>query len=122
MKKLFSILLVIIVLSMVAAPVVLASGHVPGGLGGIPTEGIPVTGDELVGRIGDIGNWIFVIFMAMSVIYILLGAFQFITAGGDPAKLSEARQKLIFAAIGIAISLLAAGFDDILRNILLTDG
>ena len=118
MKKLFSILLVIVVLSMIAAPVVLAQPRP--GTEGLPQTGTPTSGDDVVGLIGDIGNWIFVIFMAISVISILLGAFQFITAGGDPAKLSEARQKLIFAAIGIAISLLAAGFDDILRNILLT--
>ena len=117
MKKLLSILLVIVVLSMVVAPVVLAQATPT--TGGLPEAGTPTTGDAVVGLIGDIGNWIFVIFMAISVIYILLGAFQFITAGGDPTKLYEARQKLIVAAIGIAISLLAGSFETILRSVII---
>ena len=120
MKKLLGVLLVIAVLSIAIAPVAFAGEHEPPVERRLPTTGIPATGNELLERIDLIGNWVFAIFMAIAIIYILLGAFQFITAGGDPAKLSEARQKLIFAAIGIGISLLAAGFDDILRSVLVT--
>ena len=77
----------------------------------------PSTAGALLDRIQVIGNWVFAIFLAMSIIYIVLAAFQFVTGGGDPAQVSAARQKLIYAAVGIAIALLAAGFPVILRTI-----
>ncbi|MCH7828695.1 hypothetical protein IH982_02380 [Patescibacteria group bacterium] len=81
------------------------------------TEEAPSSGSEILGRIGLIANWVFAIFLAISLIYILLAAFQFVTGGGDPAQVSGARQKLIYALIGIAIALMAAGFPAILRSI-----
>ena len=76
---------------------------------------VPISGEALIARIGTIGNWVFAIFLAISIIYILMAAFGFVTGG--PEGVGEARQKLIYAAIGIAIALLAAGFDDIIRAI-----
>ncbi|MCH7828697.1 hypothetical protein IH982_02390 [Patescibacteria group bacterium] len=116
MKIVFGIMLAVSLLVMVGAPVAMA---VHGGEH--PTNGLPEgpqTGADLLDRIALIGNWVFAIFLAMSIIYIILAAFQFVTGGGDPAQVTAARQKLIYAAVGIAIALLAAGFDDILRNIL----
>ena len=116
MKILFSIMVVITLLAAVGAPVVMATHG-----GEHPTNGLPAgpqTGAALLDRIALIGNWVFAIMLSISIIYIVLGAFQFVTGGGDPAQVSGARQKLIYAAVGIAIALLAAGFDDILRNIL----
>ncbi|MBI4138408.1 MAG: hypothetical protein HY482_02355 [Candidatus Wildermuthbacteria bacterium] len=83
----------------------------------LPTTGIPTSGTDLIDRIALIGNWIFAIFLAISVIYIVLAAFEFVTGAGDPAKVSGARQKLIYAAVGIGVALLAAGIDDIVRSI-----
>ena len=118
MKIVFGILFALSVLAMVGAPAALAQEQPPVGQA-LPGEAeVPVTGGALLERIALIGNWVFAIFLAISLIYIILAAFQFITGGSDPAKISEARQKLIYAAIGIAIALLAAGFDDILRSIL----
>ncbi|MBI4138409.1 MAG: hypothetical protein HY482_02360 [Candidatus Wildermuthbacteria bacterium] len=78
---------------------------------------LPVTGSDLLDRIGLIGNWIFAIFLAISIIYIVLAAFEFVTGAGEPAKVSGARMKLIYAAVGIGVALLAAGIDDIVRSI-----
>ncbi|MDP4006994.1 MAG: hypothetical protein Q8P55_00145 [bacterium] len=118
MKIVFGILLAVSVLSMIGAPLALAQGTPPPAGQDLPTTGIPTTGADLLERIALIGNWVFAIFLAISIIYIILGAFQFVTGGGEPVAMSAARQKLIYAVIGIAIALLAAGFDDILRNIL----
>ena len=71
---------------------------------------------QVITRIADV---IFKIFMAISVIFILWGAFEFVTGGGDPEKISSAKKRLLYAAIGIALALLANGVDDILRSILI---
>lgn len=117
MKLVFGILLAVSLFAVAGAPIALAQ-DVP--LNGLPDESeIPISGQELIERIEIIGSWVFAIFLAISVIYIILGAFQFVTGGGDPEQVSGARQKLIYAAIGIAIALLAAGFDDIIRSVII---
>ena len=115
MKILFGILVIVTLFAAVGVPAALAQEDI--GELGFPTN-VPKTGVDLVERIGDIGNWIFAIFLAISLIYIVLAAFQFVTGGGQPEQISAARQKLIYATVGIAIALLAAGFDDILRSII----
>lgn len=112
-------MLAVSLLAMVGAPVALAQlGEAPDTI----PEGTTVPSDpqKILDLIGIIGNWVFVIFLAASLIFIVLAAFQFVTGGGQPEQISAARQKLIYAAVGIGIALLAGGFDDILRSILVT--
>ena len=120
MKIVFGIMLAVSLLAMVGAPVAFAQLTNPT-VDGIP-EGTTVPSDpqKILDLVGIIGNWVFVIFLAMSLIFIVLAAFQFVTGGGQPEQISAARQKLIYAVVGIGIALLAGGFDDILRSILVT--
>lgn len=111
-KLVFGMVLVSLAFSFVA----LAQEDLPSGFE--PPLEVPTTGADLIGLITTAGNWVFAIFLAISLIYILLAAFQFITGGGEPEKISEARQKLIYAIIGIAIALVASGLDDIIRSVL----
>ena len=74
---------------------------------------------EILKIITRIADWIFAIFIAISVIFILWGAFDFVTSEGNPEKISSAKKRLLYAAIGIALALLANGVDDILRSILI---
>ncbi|HEA84674.1 MAG TPA: hypothetical protein ENI04_01690 [Candidatus Wildermuthbacteria bacterium] len=79
----------------------------------------PGTPGEVLHIIANIGDWVFGIFIAISVIYIVMAAFQFVTGEGKPDKITEARMKLLYAMIGIAIALFAGAFDDIIRSIIL---
>ncbi len=90
--------------------------------GAHPEENLPEgpkTGAELLKIIDNITDWIFVIFLAVAVIIILFVAFQFLTGGGDPGKVTEARTKLIYAAVAIAVALLAGGFGLVIQNIII---
>ena len=121
MKKLFSICLVIMVLSVAMVPIAFAQVGTDADklpvLEKFPTTG-PTTGPAVLQQIGVVGNWIFAILMGIALIFIVLGALQFVTGGGDPAKVSEARQKMIWAAVGIGFALLASFFDDIVMGLL----
>ncbi|MEK7510331.1 MAG: hypothetical protein AAB567_02085 [Patescibacteria group bacterium] len=77
----------------------------------------PQTGKELLELVKAITDWIFAIFLLTAVIFIILAAFQFLTGGGDPGKLAEARNKLIYAAVAIAVALLARGIPVVVKNI-----
>jgi hypothetical protein len=54
----------------------------------------------------------------LSVIMVLVGAFQFMTGGGDPEKISKARKTILYAAIGFAIAIIATGVTSIIHSIL----
>tara|TARA_Y100000310_G_scaffold311535_1_gene357873 strand:+ start:112 stop:483 length:372 start_codon:yes stop_codon:yes gene_type:complete len=121
MKFIFSISLLLVVSSMFLVPVLVQAAapvtDIPEAYRLGEKTNVPTTGATLITRIQLIANWVFGIFLAISLIFIIVGAFQFVTAGGDPAKVSEARQKLMYAVIGIAIGLLVLGIPAIIRNI-----
>ena len=49
-------------------------------------------------------DWMFVILLIMAAIWIIWGAFMFLTSGGSPEKLNTARNKLIWALVGVAVA------------------
>ena len=123
MKNIKHLVFVGVVLAMVVMPAFGFAGDPPPDQFKLPEAGsgadeVPDTGILLLARIQLIANWVFAFFLAISLIYIVLGAFQFVTAGGDPAQISGARQKLIFALIGIASGLLTFGIPAIIRSII----
>jgi len=83
----------------------------------LPTGG-PTTVAATVKLVTDIAGWIFGIFLTVAVIFIIFAAFQFVTAGGSSEKVSEARQKLLWAAVGIGVALLSQAFVAVLKNFL----
>ena len=87
--------------------------HPPGG--GIPQG--PQTGSELLITLNSITNWLFIALLIFAVIFIVLAAFQFLTGGGEPQQIAEARRKLIYAAIAIIVGSLARGIPAAISNI-----
>jgi len=72
---------------------------------------------DLFDTLQKIVQWIFGFTVALSLIFLILAVFQFVTGGGDPQKTSEARQKLLYAVIGLAIGFVVLGIPAIIRNI-----
>ena len=83
----------------------------------LPETAPATTGAGLLNLIDSVTNWFFAIFIVLALIFILLAAFQLVTAGGDEAKLGEARAKLIWAAVGIMVALISKGLVPIIRSI-----
>ncbi|MBI2642612.1 MAG: hypothetical protein HYW97_02095 [Candidatus Wildermuthbacteria bacterium] len=83
----------------------------------LPFTGIPTQGEAVLDLINLVASWVFAIFVAVSIIFIVMGAFEFVTAQGDPAKITKARQSLIYAVIGIVLALIAVGLPFVIRNI-----
>ncbi len=54
----------------------------------------------------------------ITVIMVLVGAFQMMTSSGDPEKFTQGRKTLTYAAIGFAIAILASGITSLINNIL----
>lgn len=78
----------------------------------------PQTSGDILKLITRVANWVFAIFLSVSVIFLVVGAFQFVTARGDPAQVNKAREILLYSIIGIGLAFLANAVDDVLRFLL----
>jgi uncharacterized membrane protein len=52
-------------------------------------------------------SWAFYFLIALAVIFVLVAAFKYLTAGGDPEKVKAAGSTLLYAAVAIGVALLA---------------
>jgi len=73
---------------------------------------VPANLDEAVGRIV---SPLFLVLVAISIIFIIFAAYTFVTSGGDPGKTETARATLIYAIIGIVVAFLALGLYNVLK-------
>jgi len=94
---------------LLALPV-MAQPSVPGGSD--PTNIVPEAQttfriDDLLDLVVTIANWILVFIGIIGVIFLLYGAFIYITAGGNDEKVGQAKKTIIYALIGIAVAILA---------------
>jgi len=119
MKKILVLSSVVLVLMLMAGAFATPALATHGG--SHPTKTIPTgitTAGGFVDVLAVVTDWIFVFLLVLAVVFIVLAAFQFITSGGDPAAVSMARTKLIYAAVGIAVAVLARGIPEAVRDII----
>lgn len=83
----------------------------PKGSGGTSEEWI----EDIVGRAID---YLFLIGVIMAPLIILIGAFMFFTAAGDPTRAQAAKKVIIWAVIGLAILLFAKAIIGIVQYLL----
>lgn len=70
----------------------------------------PVTNiSGFVNLICTVAGWLFVFLIVLSVIFIILAAFNYLTASGDPEKVKSASNQLIYAVVAIAVAVIARG-------------
>jgi len=52
-------------------------------------------------------GWAFYFLIVLAVIFVIIAAFKYLTAAGDPEKVKSAGSTLLYAAIAIGVALLA---------------
>lgn len=65
-----------------------------------------------------IAQWIFNLAIPIAVAMIVYSGILFLTAAGEPAKVTKARDVLKYAVIGLAIILIGSGFVTLIQSIL----
>lgn len=73
---------------------------------------------DILAFIVTVGTWISAIVIGLAVIFILVSAFQFLTAAGNPETIAKARQNLIYALVAVAIAVVAWGLPTIVQELL----
>lgn len=68
--------------------------------------------------LNSLTSWAFAILMALATIFIFIAAFSYLTALGDPEKIKIANRRLIFAAVAIAVGLVALGVRPVVEQLL----
>ncbi|MCP6726970.1 MAG: pilin [Patescibacteria group bacterium] len=74
--------------------------------------------NQIFEMIEKIADWMFTILLITSVFVILISAFQFVTGGDNPENLTKARQKLIWAVVGIGLAVAAKGIPTVIISVL----
>ncbi len=72
--------------------------------------------DDILRIVDRIINILGGLFFAAAVIYIFFAAYLYLTAAGDPEKLTKAKNQLIYAIIGIAVGLVAFSVTTIVQR------
>jgi len=61
----------------------------------------------IMDRIYMITNWIFLLLMALAIIFVLYGGFLIIAAGGSEERVLKGRSYIMWALVGFAVAILA---------------
>ena len=67
-------------------------------------------------------SWMFYFLVALAVIFIIVAAFKYLTAGGNPEKVKGAGSTLLYAAIAVGVALLARAIPLIVASFLGASG
>ena len=65
-----------------------------------------------------IAGWAQTIFFTVAIIFIILAAFQYLTAQGDPEKIGNARTMVIYSIVAVVVASLASGVGLVVTNFL----
>lgn len=106
MKK---IILGLAILNLIVLPA-LVQGQVLPAAPTAPTDIAPI------GALNKIFNWVYTIVFVLAAFFLLLAAYTFITAGGDPEKVGKARGYLLYAIVGVIVGVLAYGLVQFVRT------
>ena len=76
----------------------------------------PLKYNKFEDLINAIIDFIFEIGIIITPLIIIIAAFIFLTAGGDPSKIKQAKEMLLYAFIGLAVIILAKGLINVLKE------
>ncbi|MDP3901415.1 MAG: hypothetical protein Q8Q37_00355 [bacterium] len=105
MRVLFLIALMVMVVIIISDNIVLAQ-----------SSNVQDVGD-VVRVLDNIVNWLFAFLLASALIFILIAAYAYLSAGGDQEEIKKAHRMIFYAAIAIAVGLLSRSVVPIVGSI-----
>ncbi|HVN26588.1 MAG TPA: hypothetical protein VMT99_02980 [Candidatus Paceibacterota bacterium] len=81
---------------------------VPPGSGGNTVPGTSITSlQSVLNLLCNIFGWAFWFLIVLAVIFVIVAAFRYLMAGGNPENVGKAGSTLLYAAVAIGVALLA---------------
>ncbi|MBI4158306.1 MAG: hypothetical protein HY505_01640 [Candidatus Yanofskybacteria bacterium] len=78
----------------------------------------PLLANNLLELIDVLATWLFNLSIPIVVVMIVYAGVMFLTSRGEPARVTKARQILLYAVVGFAIILIGKGFITLIESIL----
>ncbi len=78
----------------------------------------PIKANSLLEIIDRIINFLMIASVPLLIIFIILGAYNILTAGGVPAKFKTGKDIILYAVIGFTVILISKGIAAIVLSIL----
>lgn len=79
--------------------------------------GGPKSVSEVWILLNDLFNILFLGIMFVAVVYIIIAAYNYLSASGDPKKVDKANHMLLYAVIGVIVAVLAKNIPRIAADI-----
>ncbi|KPJ55220.1 hypothetical protein AMJ47_01825 [Parcubacteria bacterium DG_72] len=73
---------------------------------------------DIFTALATLTDYLFTILLIVAVIFLIIAAFTFISASGDPDKVGKARNFVLYALIGIAVAVAAKGLVALIQTIM----
>ncbi len=67
------------------------------------------TGSDVINAVNNVAGFLFQLFIALAVIFIIIAALFYLTAAGNQTQLDRAKNVLIYSIVAIVIALVAGG-------------
>ncbi len=67
-------------------------------------------------------RWLFTFAIIFSIVLVLLAAIEYMRSSGDPGKVKDATNKIVFAAIGVAVAIAARTLPILVGSLLQASG
>ncbi len=73
---------------------------------------------DFIEFLNELGNWLYTFALAAAPVVILIGAFMFVTAAGNPERVKTGRRLIIWAIVGLAIVMTSKGIIILVHELL----
>lgn len=89
---------------------------------GAPPQGHITSIQGVLNTVCIVFDWAFYFLVALAVIFIIVAAFKYLTAAGEPEKVKAAGSTLLYAAVAVGVALLARAVPLIVASFLGANG
>lgn len=72
--------------------------------------------EDLLDKVCTLTDYMFTLLLILSIFFVILAAFQYLTAGGDPEKVEGANKQILYAAVAIVIALFARAVPNVIYS------
>jgi TRAP-type C4-dicarboxylate transport system permease small subunit len=67
-------------------------------------------------------NLVFWLLIVLAALFVIWSAFNYLTANGEPEKISQANRRIVYAGIAVAVAVLARAIPTVICNFISTSG
>ena len=72
----------------------------------------------IINTIQTVVDWVFTFLVVLTILFVILGAYEIITSAGSPEKITSGRNHILYAAIGLIVAFIARAVPTLVKSIM----